>query len=181
MNYSHIEIHLSTEFEPPYSWRAKLVRSLGLSQPNRIVSGRLVAYGETGVQVDNIFIPWTNVMTVRARGKLPEPEPVRRLEWIQGEEVASAPNLVLGRLGNSFKITGTIPINLLSAENWRIGSVVKLTFTDVLTVKSDTPSLGYDTTIRIASGEHFITSPGATLTLYLVQVRNERRWVEIDN
>lgn len=92
-----------------------------------------------------------------------------------GAAVASANDLVLGFDGNTFHITGTTQINLLSALGWQGGSVVRLLFDDVLTVKDNQASSGNNKKINLSTGADFTTALGYSLTL----VYDGFEWYEV--
>ena len=85
----------------------------------------------------------------------------------QGAAVASANNLVLGSDGNSFEITGTTQINLISNLSWQDGSKITLLFASTPTVKNGQTTSTTNIQILLAGGADFAATANDTLTLVL--------------
>jgi len=102
-----------------------------------------------------------------------------RILEAQGADVASANNLSLGTDGNSFEITGTTPINLISNVSWQNGSVVTLLFTSTPTVKHAQTTSGTNIKILLAGALDFAATANDSLTLRLGEVGGTQAWYEI--
>jgi hypothetical protein len=101
-----------------------------------------------------------------------------RLVMAQGADVASANNLVLGSDGNTFEITGTTQINLISNLTWQNGSQVTLLFTSNPTVKHNQATSTTNITIQLAGAADFVASAGDVLTLVLSEIGGTQAWRE---
>jgi len=98
----------------------------------------------------------------------------------QGADVASAAGAIaLGTDGNSFEITGTAAITLISNSNWVNGSEVTLLFTSTATLTDGTANSGTDIGMELAGNTNFVASAGATLKLILSEIGGTQRWREV--
>lgn len=97
----------------------------------------------------------------------------------QGADVASANNLVLGSDGNTFEITGTTEIQLLSNLTWQNGAIVNLLFTSNPTVKHATATSGTNITMLLAAAGDFVASSGDVLSLMLCEIGGTQAWREV--
>lgn len=102
-----------------------------------------------------------------------------RLSQKQGADVASATTIALGYDGNTFEITGTTNIELITKTGWQNGSIIHLVFSDGLTVTNAVTSSGNDITIVLAGASHFETTANDVLTLMLCEVGGTQKWVEV--
>jgi hypothetical protein len=102
-----------------------------------------------------------------------------RLQQSQGADVSSANNLVLGADGNTFEITGTTQVNLISNLTWQNGSVVHLLFTSTPTVKHNQATSTTNITIQLAGAADFVATAGDTLTLVLCEIGGTQAWREV--
>ena len=102
-----------------------------------------------------------------------------RLLTVQGADVASANNLVLGSDGNTFEITGTTQINLISNINWQNGAVIHLLFTSTPTVKNGQATSTTNITILLSGAADFVASADDVLTLVLSEIGGTQAWREI--
>jgi hypothetical protein len=98
-------------------------------------------------------------------------------EW-QGTDVASANNVLLGE-GNTFEITGTTQINLISNTSWQNGSVIRLVFTSTPTVKNGQTTSGSNITIKLAGAADFSATADDVLVLMLSEVGGTQAWREV--
>jgi hypothetical protein len=89
-----------------------------------------------------------------------------RIQGAQGVDVASATNLVLTS-GNSFEITGTTKIDLISNLGWQEGSVVSLTCNESVTFDDGTATSGTNITLVLAGGADFDCTAEDVLVLKL--------------
>lgn len=105
--------------------------------------------------------------------------PSGRVQFAQGADVASANNLVLGTDGNTFEITGTTQINLISNLGWQNGSIIYLLFTSNPTVKDGQATASTNITILLSGSGDFTTSSDDTLTLMLCEIGGTQAWREI--
>jgi hypothetical protein len=102
-----------------------------------------------------------------------------RLLKMQGADVASAAGAIaLGLDGNSFEITGTAAITLISNLNWQNGAEVTLLFTSTATLTDGTANSGTDIGMELAGNINFTGSAGSTLTLVLSEIGGTQRWRE---
>jgi hypothetical protein len=90
-----------------------------------------------------------------------------RLRTPQGADVASATNLVLGADGNSFEITGTTKIDLISNLGWGNGDQIKLVCNENVTFDDGTATSGTNITIALAGGGDFSCTAQDILVLEL--------------
>lgn len=103
-----------------------------------------------------------------------------RLLQKQGADVASvAGAIALGADGNTFEITGTNAITLISNTNWQNGSVVTFVFTSTASLTDGTANSGTDIGMELAGNANFTGSAGATLTLVLSEIGGTQRWREL--
>jgi hypothetical protein len=103
-----------------------------------------------------------------------------RLLQRQGADVASvAGAIALGLDGNSFEITGTNAITLISNLNWQNGSEVTFIFTSTASLVDGTANSGTDIGMELAGNTNFTGSAGATIKLQLLELAGTQRWVEV--
>jgi hypothetical protein len=103
-----------------------------------------------------------------------------RFNEAQGADVASAAGAIaLGTGGNTFEITGTSAITLISNDLWQNGSVVTLAFTSTATLVDGTANSGTDIGLELTGNTNFIASAGETVTLRLMEIGGTQRWREI--
>ena len=97
----------------------------------------------------------------------------------QGADVGSANNLVLGSDGNTFEITGTTQINLISNLTWQNGAMINLLFTSTPTVKHNQTTSTTNITIQLAGAADFVASAGDVLSLVLCEIGGTQAWREL--
>lgn len=103
-----------------------------------------------------------------------------RLEQQQGADVASAAGAIaVGLDGNSFEITGTDAITLISNLNWVNGSIIHLIFTSTASLANGTATSGTDITILLAGATTFTGSSNDVITLLLGEVGGTQAWREV--
>jgi len=103
-----------------------------------------------------------------------------RLEMQQGADVASvAGAIALGLDGNSFEITGTNAITLISNLNWQNGSEITFVFASTATLTDGTANSGTDIGMELAGNTNFTASAGATIKLQLLEQGGTTRWREV--
>ena len=103
-----------------------------------------------------------------------------RVSKAQGADVASAAGAIaLGTDGNSFEITGTNAITLISNVGWVNGSVVHLVFTSTATLTNGTATSGTDITLILAGATNFTGSANDIVTLMLCEVGGTQAWREV--
>jgi hypothetical protein len=103
-----------------------------------------------------------------------------RFNEAQGADVASAAGAIaLGTGGNTFEITGTSAITLISNDLWQNGSIVTLAFTSTATLVDGTANSGTDIGLELTGNTNFIASAGETVTLRLMEIGGTQRWREI--
>jgi len=99
-----------------------------------------------------------------------------RVLQAQGADVASANNLSLGVDGNTFEITGTTQINLISNTNWQNGSEVTLLLASGITIKHGQATSGSNITISLSGAADLVTTSETSLTLVLSEVGGTQKW-----
>lgn len=83
----------------------------------------------------------------------------------KGADIASAGDLVLGKDGNTFGITGTTTINAIGTGNITAGTVIHLIFAGALTVKHNTAGGGGTAKIFLNLSLDLTTAANTVLTL----------------
>lgn len=88
--------------------------------------------------------------------------------WLQGQgaDVASATIIALGS-GNSFELTGTTSVTLITSTGWTEGAIITLIANESVTITNGTSTSGADTTIKLAGASDFNMTADDTLTLIL--------------
>lgn len=105
---------------------------------------------------------------------------IGRLRQTQGADVASvAGAIALGTDGNSFEITGTNAITLISNLNWQNGSIITLLFTSTATLTDGTANSGTDIGMELAGNANFVASADDVITLVLSEIGGTQRWREV--
>ncbi len=103
-----------------------------------------------------------------------------RLHTKQGADIASVAGAVtLGGDGNSFEITGTNAITLISNVGWQNGSVITLVFTSTASMVNNTATSGNNITLKLGGGANFNATADDTITLILTEVGGVQAWREI--
>ncbi len=102
-----------------------------------------------------------------------------RFAATQGADVASAAGAItLGTDGNTFEITGTAAITLISNAGWVNGSEINLVFTSTATLTDGTANSGTDIGMELAGNANFTASAGAVWTGILCEIGGVQRWRE---
>lgn len=97
----------------------------------------------------------------------------------QGADVASiAGAIALGDDGNTFEITGTNAITLISNLGWQNGSEVTLIFTSTASLTDGTSNSGTDIGMELAGNANFSATADDTITLILCEIGGIQRWRE---
>jgi len=155
--------------------RIKSTVQLTFSSGDPTTDGADVGIARDGVGVARI----TNASTGEGDLKLKNSTFTGRNRQVQGADVASAAGAItLGADGNSFEITGTAAITLISNTNWQNGSEVTLLFTSTATLTDGTANSGTDIGMELSGNTNFTGSAGATLTLILSEIGGTQRWRE---
>lgn len=103
-----------------------------------------------------------------------------RIKAAQGADVASvAGAIALGTDGNTFEITGTNAITLISNLNWQNGSEINLIFTSTATLTDGTANSGTDIGMELAGGANFVASADDVVKLLLCEIGGTQRWREV--
>ena len=103
-----------------------------------------------------------------------------RNEEKQGADVASvAGAIALGYDGNTFEITGTNAITLISNLGWQNGSTVTLLFTSTASLTDGTANSGTDIGMELAGNANFGATADDAITLKLCEIGGTQRWREI--
>lgn len=86
--------------------------------------------------------------------------------WLEGQgtDVASASTITLGS-GNTFELTGTTTVDLITSTNWYEGSKITLIANESVTINHATATSGADITILLAGAAAFNMTANDTLTL----------------
>lgn len=86
--------------------------------------------------------------------------------WLQGQgtDVASASTITLTN-GNSFELTGTTTVNLITNTGWVEGSIITLIANESVTINHGTATSGSAITILLAGASNFAMTANDTLTL----------------
>ena len=104
----------------------------------------------------------------------------KSLKLTQGADVAStAGAMSLGTDGNSFEITGTNSITLISNVGWQNGATVTLIFTSTATLVNGTSTSGTNITMKLAGAANFVATADDTITLLLSEVGGVQAWREV--
>lgn len=90
-----------------------------------------------------------------------------RMEEQQGTDVASASTIALTYTGNTFELTGTTSVTLITSTGWQNGSKITLIANESVTITNGTATSGADITIRLAGAANFNMAAGDDLTLLL--------------
>lgn len=123
------------------------------------------------VTLTNAYSIWVDAGSSRFDG---------RLLKTQGADVASVTNLTLGTDGNSFELTGTTKVDLISNVGWTEGSTVTLIANESVVIDHGTATSGTNVQIRLAGAADYSMTAGDTLTLILSSTTAEgQAWREI--
>lgn len=99
-----------------------------------------------------------------------------RMGSSQGADVASANNLTVGTDGNSFEITGTTQINLISNTSWKNGSEIVLHLESGITVKHNQTTSGSNIKIMVPGAVDLVTTAATTVKAVLCEVGGTQQW-----
>lgn len=98
----------------------------------------------------------------------------------QGTDVASASTIALPTNGNTFELTGTTTVNLITSTGWRDGAKVTLVCNENVTINHGTATSGSDVTILLSGAANFGCTANDTLTLVLSSTTaNGQAWREV--
>jgi len=156
---------------------------VGTGSPSALIHGILTTEQlRIGYDASNYFsttVGSAGAVAIAATGSSSSFNFSNRLSQKQGADVASASTIALGYDGNTFEITGTTTIDLITKTGWQNGSVIHLVFSDDLRVTNDVASSGDDITIVLASDANFDASADDVLTLMLCEVGGVQKWLEV--
>jgi len=94
-----------------------------------------------------------------------------RHEQMQGADVASvAGAIALGNGGNTFELTGTNAVTLISSTNWVNGSEVTLLFTSTASLTDGVANSGTDIGFELAGNTNFTGTADDSITLVLPSI-----------
>lgn len=97
----------------------------------------------------------------------------------QGADVASvAGAITLGTDGNTFELTGTNAVTLISNVNWQNGAEVTLIFTSTASLIDGVANSGTDIGFELAGNVNFSGSADDSITLTLCEIGGTQRWRE---
>lgn len=92
----------------------------------------------------------------------------------KGDDIVAANDLALGKLGNSFTVTGNTTINAIFVGTWQKGSEVTLVFSGTPTVKHNTAGSAGTAVILLAGAVDFSATANDILSLYFDGIK----WME---
>lgn len=125
----------------------------------------------TNATITDSYALWVDAGSSRFDGRVLE---------TQGADVASATNLTLGTDGNSFELTGTTKVDLISNVGWTEGSVVRLIANESVVIDHGTATASTNVQIRLAGAVDYSMTAGDTLTLILSSTTAEgQAWREL--
>lgn len=102
-----------------------------------------------------------------------------RSQYKQGADVASAAGAIaLGYDGNTFEITGTNAITLISNLGWQNGSEITLLFTSTASLTDGVANSGTDIGMELAGNANFTGSADDSITLVLSEIGGTQRFRE---
>lgn len=95
----------------------------------------------------------------------------------QGADVASvAGAIAVGTDGNTFELTGTNSVTLISNLNWQNGSIIYLVFTSTATLVDGTANSGTDIGMELLGNANFVGSADDVVCLVLSEMGGTQRW-----
>lgn len=121
---------------------------------------------DNGTQTDPIFVAKDNGTTVFRVLDGGYVELSSRILKFQGTDIASASTITLGS-GNSFELTGTTAVDLISSTGWQEGSEITLIANESVTINHGTATSGSNITIKLAGSANFNMTADDVLTLIL--------------
>lgn len=102
-----------------------------------------------------------------------------RYTGTQGADVASvAGAIAVGYDGNTFELTGTNAVTLLSNLGWQNGAEVTFIFTSTATITDGTANSGTDIGFECAGNADFVGSADDVITFILSEMGGTQRWRE---
>ena len=96
----------------------------------------------------------------------------------QGADVASVAGAIAVTDGNTFEVTGTNAVTLISNIGWQNGSEITLIFTSTASLTDGTANSGTDIGMELASNSNFSASADDVITLVLCEIGGTQRWRE---
>lgn len=151
-------------------------KTMGLGNNN--VAAKVFVHGyEANGSLEFGVASNVNSLTINGTGSVVLDD---RLLQIQGADVASAAGpITLGGDGNTFEITGTNVITLISNLGWQNGSEVNLIFTSTATLTNGTATSGTDITLILAGAANFVASSNDVIKLVLSEMGGTQAWREV--
>ena len=101
---------------------------------------------------------------------------LKRFQYKQGTDIASANDITIGNNGNLFDITGTTQINRISPTGWQAGAGFKLQFDGVVTIKDAQATGGGYNTILCDNSTDIVTATG-TIVEFLYDGTAFKAWI----
>jgi hypothetical protein len=147
----------------------------------------VIGYNATGNGSNSVTLGNDNILKTILKGNvgIGTSSPTTKLHVIgrfastQGADVASAAGAIsLGTDGNTFEITGTSAITLISNTGWVNGAEVTLLFTSTATLTDGTANSGTDIGMELAGNTNFVASADDVITLVLCEIGGTQRWRE---
>lgn len=97
----------------------------------------------------------------------------------QGTDIASASTIVIPIDGNTFELTGTTAVNLITTTGYQDGHEIMLVANENVTINHGTATSGANVTILLAGAGNFAMTANDTLTLRLcTTTANGQAWRE---
>ena len=91
----------------------------------------------------------------------------KRFQTKQGTDIASATNIVIPNDGNTFELTGTTKVDLISNLGFQNGAEITLVANESVDIDDGTATSGTNITITLAGGADFSMTADDTLKLVL--------------
>lgn len=98
----------------------------------------------------------------------------------QGTDIASASTITLANNGNTFELTGTTAVDLITKTGFRDGSKITLIANENVTINHGTATSGSDITILLSGAANFAMTANDSVTLVLsTTTAGGQAWREI--
>ncbi len=139
--------------------------------------------GNVNIQTSTAGASGATLQTLATRatfGSLIGMQMSSRLQRKQGADVASATNLAVGTDGDTFELTGTTKVDLISNVNFQEGAEITLIANESVVIDHGTATSGTNVQIRLAGAVDYSMTAGDTLTLQLSSTTAEgQAWREL--
>ena len=145
---------------PIYVGQYEIDQSAGATTVNNsaslYIAGPLIA--GPSVTLTNNYAVWVDAGASRFDGAI---------IGSQGTDIASASTIVIPRDGNTFELTGTTAVNLITTTGYQDGHEITLVSNENVTITNGTATSGANVTILLAAAGNFAMTANDTLTLRL--------------